>query len=182
MGRTASSNRPQREICNVAGLEWSRPELRRRQVRLAGYPPATRMSEGAQLLSADRLHSGRADLVQTLTSLGREYTARQEDQPRRAVGPAAQALLDRLWQPRAVGAQRVELVGVLEQPEQQAAERVVGGLGAGRCEQPEERVDRLVERSAREPDPRGRGRRTGRSRGSRSVARAGAPSGRARPW
>ena len=56
----------------------------------------------------------------------------------------AQALLDRLLHQRAVGAQRVELVGVRQQAEQQVARRAVGRLGAGGEQQPEEGEDLLV--------------------------------------
>ncbi len=56
----------------------------------------------------------------------------------------AQALLDRLRHERAVVAQRLELVGVREQPEQEVARRAVRGLGAGREQQPQEGEDLLV--------------------------------------
>ena len=58
----------------------------------------------------------------------------------------AQALLDRLRHQAAVGAQRVELVGVGEQAEEQVARRAVRRLGAGREQQPEERADLVVGR------------------------------------
>ena len=44
----------------------------------------------------------------------------------------------------AVGAQRVELVGVREQPDEQVARRAVGRLGAGGEQQPQERADLVV--------------------------------------
>jgi hypothetical protein len=56
----------------------------------------------------------------------------------------AQPLLDRLGHERAVGAQRLELVGVREQSEQEVARRAVRGLGAGREQQPQEGEDLLV--------------------------------------
>lgn len=49
--------------------------------------PGSRTTQARRLLTADRpLQPGRADLVQTLTSLGREYTARQEDPPPGLIG------------------------------------------------------------------------------------------------
>ena len=52
--------------------------------------------------------------------------------------------LDRLRQQRAVGADRVELVGSVQQAEEQVAQRPVGGLDAGGQQQPQEREDLLV--------------------------------------
>ena len=45
---------------------------------------------------------------------------------------------------RPIGADRVELIRIGEQPEQQVAQRAVRGLDAGRKQQPQEREDLLV--------------------------------------
>ena len=56
----------------------------------------------------------------------------------------AEALLDRDRHERAVVAERGELLGPGEQAEHEVARRPVGGLGAGREQQPQERDDLLV--------------------------------------
>ena len=55
-----------------------------------------------------------------------------------------QALFDRLRHQRAVGAQRVELVGVRQQSPQQIRRRPVRRFGAGGKQQPQERADLVV--------------------------------------
>ena len=55
-----------------------------------------------------------------------------------------QALFDRLRHQRAVGAQRVELLRVREQTEEQVARRAVGGLRAGRQQEAKEGDDLVV--------------------------------------
>ena len=57
---------------------------------------------------------------------------------------AAQALFYRLGQQRAVGPDRVELIGMGQQEVEQVARRAVGRLGPGRQQQAKERVDGLV--------------------------------------
>jgi hypothetical protein len=66
------------KICSSAGRGWSRS---------AATSPAssprrpTRLTQRAAPGRRPASPAGRADLGQTLTSLRREYTARQEDQP-----------------------------------------------------------------------------------------------------
>jgi hypothetical protein len=121
-----------------------RPEREREVLALVAVDVELLGALPVLLVVIGRAHVGDDDCAGRDLDAVDDRVARRGPHDRRERRLPAQPLLDRLRHQRAVGAQRVELVGIGEQPEQQVARGAVRRLRTGRKEQPEEREDLLV--------------------------------------